>query len=741
MKTIIKISISLILLSFIFPFISAQAAGNAIMRLTSVKTDYFVGDTVYVQIQVETNGESINTVRSIMDFSGNAVLQANDFVIGTAWPNLSPGKELDNIAQHINVGGFILVDSVSQNSLFGTLIFKANTIGSSTISFALGSHLISPDQEEKINLAGCQPITINVIGAPLPPPPQNQAPIFQPIGNRQINLGEQLNFNVSATDPDSDLVNLTWNIPAGSLFTNVVNDAATVTGNFNWTPTAEGIYTITFTATDNNLDSKTATLTILLGVNIPPPPVNHPPTFQPIGEKTVNAGETLTFNVIATDPDGDNINLTFTPLDSATFTPITSGITSTSKFTWMPQNFGIYYVVFTATDDAAGNQLSSTQSVRITVFGGKCPPCTGGGGTCPICECKEQTFDNILELEAPSISSPSHSDSDLWYSNNSPEFIWETRVEPIGYSFNLDQNSFSDPAIGYYFSKENAFNFGGIADGIWFFHIKAQYAGGWGPTAHYQVKIDTEPPEFFKPNIIDEYINGIELQQIVFSALDKLSGVFCYEMKIDDKNWQKVVSPYTLNDLDKIGKIMSMRAIDNAGNAIEANIDLQKLIVLPEIKIYNIVTPTLSPPSIERVVLPYKIGSVTINNLIIVAGHSIPNSIVTLYVSTEPELVLNTQADDNGEWRINIEKELGVGQYKIYAIASFDGLNSLPSESVSLNLVEKYIPPPQKQFFWWPLIILSIIIIILSWLLRYVTIKINEKNGYKKRQKNKYGKH
>jgi hypothetical protein len=112
MKNFSKIILILLLFGILLPVFSIHAAGTAIFRLSSAKTDYYVGENVYVDVMVEPNGESINTVRLISDFSGAGVLQINDFNLGTVWPNLSPGKDLNNTTSHINVGGFILVDAI-----------------------------------------------------------------------------------------------------------------------------------------------------------------------------------------------------------------------------------------------------------------------------------------------------------------------------------------------------------------------------------------------------------------------------------------------------------------------------------------------------------------------------------------------------------------------------------------------------------------------------------------------------
>ncbi|MCX6745220.1 MAG: hypothetical protein NTX82_06900 [Candidatus Parcubacteria bacterium] len=811
MSKLSKIILLLILVSLFIPILPAQAAG-AIFRLTSAKTDYYVGENVYIDIIVEPNGAAINTVRLISDFTnipaapGGKVLSIKDFNLSTAWPNQSPGKVLDDANSHINVGGFILVDSVSTNSKFGTLIFKANAVGSSTINFATGSHLISPDQVEMLNLGGSFNITINVLGAPpqpnrapvfdpvgnktidlgqtvsfhvrssdpdgdnvtlttdipadaiisnittgpvaegdfnwtptangsytlkfygtddnstgaktgslavtvnvsVPVPPANHAPIFQPVGNKSINLGAGVSFHVQATDPEGDLVNLTWTIPAGATFTNVVNNAVVVSGDFSWTPGAEGVYTASFNAQDNHpTDPKNSNLAVSIGVSVPP---NHAPVFETIAEKTINAGEILTFNVSATDPDGDNVSLSSEPLETASLTPISNGITSTSRFTWTPKNFGVYYAVFKARDNNA-NPLESSQAVRITVFGGQCPPCGGGGGggnSCPIPQCQKQEFEQPLKKSLPAISSPTHLSQETWYSNNTPQFVWDVAEQNLGYTFNIDQNPLSDPAIGYFFSQDKVFSFSKLTDGFWYFHLKVKYSDGYGPTAHYQVKIDNTAPEFFKPSI--------EGDKIYFSAIDNHSGLAYFEMKLDEGPWQKVQSPYTFSEADKNGKIMTLRAVDNAGNVIEAGIDLPKMaVIIAEQKKYIINRPefVVAAPIIDKVEFP------------LIRGRAQTGAKVYLFISSVPQTIIYTLADYNGNWLAYADKILTPGKYSIYGIANVNFIDSAPSEKVYFNISKVLkLAPRFSAWYLWIILLLVLLTVLLSCM--YLLKKIKE---------------
>jgi len=87
------------------------------------------------------------------------------------------------------------------------------------------------------------------------------------------------------------------------------------------------------------------------------------PIINPIGDKTVNEGELLTFTVTAWDPDGDPVTLGISqyPPPYATFD------SETGVFSWTPSYYqaGEYTVVFTASD---GTDPVSFEIITITVF-------------------------------------------------------------------------------------------------------------------------------------------------------------------------------------------------------------------------------------------------------------------------------------------------------------------------------------------------------------------------------------
>jgi hypothetical protein len=95
---------------------------------------------------------------------------------------------------------------------------------------------------ENVNLSEINGIEIMV-------PPENSAPVFNPIGDKSVREGETLTFVVSAYDPDNDtLAYSAIGLPAGSFFD-------PTTGVFSWTPsfTQGGAYEAAFLVSDGSL--------------------------------------------------------------------------------------------------------------------------------------------------------------------------------------------------------------------------------------------------------------------------------------------------------------------------------------------------------------------------------------------------------------------------------------------------------------------------------------------------------
>ena len=184
----------------------------------------------------------------------------------------------------------------------------------------------------------------------------DQPPVLAAIGSKAVGEGSTLSFTVSATDADGDpLTYSTGTLPSGASFT-----AATRT--FTWTPssTQGGNYQVAFSVSDGLLsDSETITITVNN--------VNHAPVLSPVGNRTTYEGSALVYTISATDPDGDPLAYSSSPVPSgASFTP------GTRTFSWTPTytQAGKYWVNYTVTDGS----LRATENTTITVINTNRPP-------------------------------------------------------------------------------------------------------------------------------------------------------------------------------------------------------------------------------------------------------------------------------------------------------------------------------------------------------------------------------
>ncbi len=209
----------------------------------------------------------------------------------------------------------------------------------------------------------------------------NQRPVLAAIGPQLVTEGVNLNFNISAIDPDNTIPVLSAvNAPAGATFVNNLDG----TGTFNFTPNfaQAGIYNVTFIATDGVLaDSEVVAITVNDAGN-------QAPVLAAIGPRNVNEGAVLNFVATATDPDATVPTLAAVGVPvNATFTDNGNG---TGTFNFAP-NFtqsGVYNVTFIASDGV----LADSEVVVITVNEANRPPVLAAIGPQTVAEGVLLTF-------------------------------------------------------------------------------------------------------------------------------------------------------------------------------------------------------------------------------------------------------------------------------------------------------------------------------------------------------------
>lgn len=124
--------------------------------------------------------------------------------------------------------------------------------------FQAGSYLVKFIASDG-SLADSELVTITVNNV-------NRPPVLATIGDKFVLAGQELAFNVSASDPDLTTPSLSVSspnsLPPGAIFIDSLNGR----GRFSWTPTLVqvGTHSLTFTASDGNLtDSELVTITVV----------------------------------------------------------------------------------------------------------------------------------------------------------------------------------------------------------------------------------------------------------------------------------------------------------------------------------------------------------------------------------------------------------------------------------------------------------------------------------------------
>ena len=182
-----------------------------------------------------------------------------------------------------------------------------------------------------------------------------------PLSDKTLNVADNLVVNVVAVDPDGGAITLTASLPGFATL------GAPTTGN------GIVVTTITMNPLEADIGTHPASVTATVGdasdteafqITVAAAETNRPPRVTAPASVTGTEAALITFEVTASDVDGDAItNLTATGLpDGASFTP--NGTFTSGTFNWTPglQQAGHYDVMF-----AAINAQSDTTNTHITV--------------------------------------------------------------------------------------------------------------------------------------------------------------------------------------------------------------------------------------------------------------------------------------------------------------------------------------------------------------------------------------
>jgi hypothetical protein len=104
----------------------------------------------------------------------------------------------------------------------------------------------------------------------------------------------------------------------------------------------------------------------------------------------------------------------------------------------------------------------------------------------------------------------------------------------------------------------------GVADGTWYFHVRAHGSAGWGATQTIKVNIDTTPPVTTAQGLAATSPGWSKNAQVTLSATDVSSGVAYTYYKIDGKGQQTYSGPFIVSSG---AHTVVYWSVDKAGNA------------------------------------------------------------------------------------------------------------------------------------------------------------------------------
>ena len=202
----------------------------------------------------------------------------------------------------------------------------------------------------------------------------NHAPVVSvPSNSLSVVTGNPVNFSVSAQDPDAgDTVTLSATLTGvpGATFD-------TASGQFNWTAGAaqNTAYQAVFKATDKT--GLVSSTTVAITVRAANTSNNTAPNLTvPLTQQNVTVGQNLSFEIKASDAEGDDVQITAQSLPAgASLSPAAQDLASgewISTFNWTPDSVPTsnpLSLTFTGTDVPADTSaaLSSSKTLKILV--------------------------------------------------------------------------------------------------------------------------------------------------------------------------------------------------------------------------------------------------------------------------------------------------------------------------------------------------------------------------------------
>lgn len=200
---------------------------------------------------------------------------------------------------------------------------------------------------------------------------------------------------------------------------------------------------------------------------------NNPPVLDPIGDQSVDEGDTLTFTVTASDPDNDTLTFNSPNLPQGATLDTTTG-----EFKWIPDydDAGTYLVTFTVSDCSLTDSKDITITVEDEPYGAAQVIDENGGtisNTGEIDVDGDGIADPTIEIDIPADALPPGETAEITIEPHSEYILGEEYGEIIGpqYDFGPEGTTFTQPIeVRFYFGHIDPVDYGYDPDMLTIFY-------------------------------------------------------------------------------------------------------------------------------------------------------------------------------------------------------------------------------------------------------------------------------
>ncbi len=190
------------------------------------------------------------------------------------------------------------------------------------------------------------------------------------------------------------------------------------------------------------------------------------------------------------------------------------------------------------------------------------------------------------ESVVPVITSPTHEDSNKWYSRRDATFEWKIPEGVTAVRTLYGENEKETPTKVYEPPVSNR-SFTVDEDGVFYMHVQFKTRSGWGSVSTYKFQIDSQAPESLKASFPDGSITTNLTPNLLVQAEDTKSGISKITISID--NGQAVEYPIDTTNLYRLPKqapgnhTVIVNALDGAGNTSSVSLDFTVQAITPPI--------------------------------------------------------------------------------------------------------------------------------------------------------------